>query len=508
MDEPASALDPIATAKIEELIHELEARLHDRHRDPQHAAGGAACPTSPRTSTSGKLIEFGADRAALHQPHATGDRGLHHGAVRLMPQHTDRGVRAAARPAPRSHVLEMGGLVEDQIAQAVRALTERDERARARDHRRSRSHRQPAATSRSTTLSSSCWRCTSRRRDLPSHHDGAQDHDRPRADRRPRRAHRRARARARRRGAVEPKADSMIDLPLMANLARSMAAPSARRVRARGRRPRALDVCALGRRRRQAARASSSASCWRSWWRIRRRSRRTMRLLFVSKNLERVGDHATNIAEMVIFLVEGTRSDPAHGHPAAPALGSRGSSDAPDAADAARPGSTPSRSFHLPIALAMRSAPPWPCTMCFTIARPRPVPPSSRERACRRGRSAPSSRGRSCAGTPTRSPRPRCRPCRRAAPCPWRTHDRHAPPAGVCLMPLSTRLMSTCREAVAVGVRGRHARGRSPRCTRTPFRRAALRGSAARPRRAATAYRRRAERRRARAPGRRARAGR
>jgi phosphate transport system protein len=32
---------------------------------------------------------------------------------------------------------------------------------------------------------------------------------------------------------------------------------------------------------------------------------RAMRLLFVSKNLERIGDHATNIAEMVIFLVRG-----------------------------------------------------------------------------------------------------------------------------------------------------------------------------------------------------------
>jgi phosphate transport system protein len=32
---------------------------------------------------------------------------------------------------------------------------------------------------------------------------------------------------------------------------------------------------------------------------------RAMRLLFVSKALERVGDHATNIAEMVIFLVRG-----------------------------------------------------------------------------------------------------------------------------------------------------------------------------------------------------------
>ena len=32
---------------------------------------------------------------------------------------------------------------------------------------------------------------------------------------------------------------------------------------------------------------------------------RAMRLLFVSKCLERVGDHATNIAEMVIFMVKG-----------------------------------------------------------------------------------------------------------------------------------------------------------------------------------------------------------
>ena len=41
MDEPASALDPIATQRIEELIYELQADLHDRHRHPQHAAGGA-----------------------------------------------------------------------------------------------------------------------------------------------------------------------------------------------------------------------------------------------------------------------------------------------------------------------------------------------------------------------------------------------------------------------------------------------------------------------------------
>ena len=41
LDEPASALDPISTARIEELIDELEGAIHDRDRDPQHAAGRA-----------------------------------------------------------------------------------------------------------------------------------------------------------------------------------------------------------------------------------------------------------------------------------------------------------------------------------------------------------------------------------------------------------------------------------------------------------------------------------
>ena len=40
MDEPCSALDPISTLAIEDLIERAEERVHDRHRHAQHAAGG------------------------------------------------------------------------------------------------------------------------------------------------------------------------------------------------------------------------------------------------------------------------------------------------------------------------------------------------------------------------------------------------------------------------------------------------------------------------------------
>ncbi len=39
MDEPCSALDPVATLRVEDLMRELVNRLHHRDRHPQHAAG-------------------------------------------------------------------------------------------------------------------------------------------------------------------------------------------------------------------------------------------------------------------------------------------------------------------------------------------------------------------------------------------------------------------------------------------------------------------------------------
>ena len=39
MDEPCSALDPVATLQVEELMVGIESAIHDSHRDPQHATG-------------------------------------------------------------------------------------------------------------------------------------------------------------------------------------------------------------------------------------------------------------------------------------------------------------------------------------------------------------------------------------------------------------------------------------------------------------------------------------
>jgi phosphate transport system ATP-binding protein len=40
MDEPCSALDPVATLNVEDLMRQLAAGVHHRHCDAQHAAGG------------------------------------------------------------------------------------------------------------------------------------------------------------------------------------------------------------------------------------------------------------------------------------------------------------------------------------------------------------------------------------------------------------------------------------------------------------------------------------
>ena len=63
MDEPCSALDPIATSRIEDLMLELKRRLLDRDRHAQHAAGGA------RVGHDGGADAGGARRRRHDRPH-------------------------------------------------------------------------------------------------------------------------------------------------------------------------------------------------------------------------------------------------------------------------------------------------------------------------------------------------------------------------------------------------------------------------------------------------------
>ena len=92
MDEPCSALDPIATLRIEELMIELKTRLHHRHRHPQHAAGRPG-ERPHRLLHRGREGDRHAHRAPrrvrhhrghLYQPPGEADRGLHHRPVRLV----------------------------------------------------------------------------------------------------------------------------------------------------------------------------------------------------------------------------------------------------------------------------------------------------------------------------------------------------------------------------------------------------------------------------------------
>ncbi len=102
----------------------------------------------------------------------------------------------------------------------------------------------------------------------------------------------------------EPQLKPYVDLPRMAEIAQSMVKDQPRRLHARRHRARPAasssattrSICSTTR---------STASCSATWPRIRTTIGGATRLLFVSKYLERIADHATNIAEMVVFMVNG-----------------------------------------------------------------------------------------------------------------------------------------------------------------------------------------------------------
>ncbi|HTD25942.1 MAG TPA: phosphate signaling complex protein PhoU [Candidatus Elarobacter sp.] len=214
-----------------------------------------------------------------------------------MPLHTDRAFEEQLGQL-RTAVLEMGGLVEEQIGQAVRALIQRDEAlARAtieRDHTVNRfdveiddlslkllALRQPAA--RDLRLITTALKITT---DLERIGDMA-THIAERAI----------------ELAGELPIKPYIDIPRMADVARDMLRRSLDAF-VREDTELALGVCLaddmIDQLHEQLFRELLSYMVENP-----ATVSRAMRLLFVSKYLERVGDHATNIAEMVIFMVKG-----------------------------------------------------------------------------------------------------------------------------------------------------------------------------------------------------------
>ena len=132
MDEPCSALDPIATAKIEELIHELRGRyaIAIVTHNMQQAAR-----VSQRTAFFhlGELVEYGKTVGDLHQPAPAAHPGLHHRPLRLigagcMQQASGHTLKAFDEDIERLRALisQMGGLAEHAIGEAMRCLVQRD----------------------------------------------------------------------------------------------------------------------------------------------------------------------------------------------------------------------------------------------------------------------------------------------------------------------------------------------------------------------------------------------
>lgn len=214
-----------------------------------------------------------------------------------MRKHTDKTYEEELGQL-RAYVLEMGGLVEEQIAHAIRALIDRDEalarQTIERDHTVNRldveidelcirllALRQPAA--RDLRLITTALKITT---DLERIGDLA--------------AHTAERAlELMQELPIKP----YIDLPRMADLARGMLHQSLDAF-VREDAELALAVCEsddpLDKLHAQLFRELLSYMVEDPTT-----ISRAMRLLFVSKNLERIGDHATNIAEMVIFMVRG-----------------------------------------------------------------------------------------------------------------------------------------------------------------------------------------------------------
>ena len=166
LDEPASALDPISTAAIEDLMHELKRNytlVIVTHNMQQAARVADMTAFFSLEVTDGDrhgiLVEYDETATDLHAPVRQAHRGLRHRPLRMRDQ-LSRGARAAGgrapgRERPRAPVAPRG---------AHRARSRRRRARRGGDPLRRRGRR--LATSRSRTGSRTCSR--RRRRSRPT----------------------------------------------------------------------------------------------------------------------------------------------------------------------------------------------------------------------------------------------------------------------------------------------------------------------------------------------------
>ena len=325
LDEPCSALDPISTAKIEELIDELTERLHDRDRHPQHAAGGARLRLH-RLHVSGR-----ADRVRRHRARSSPRRAI--GARRTTsPAASARGGQLPWNKTMRSRRQDAQMAMTDHTVRAfdVELPSCAHGRGDGRPRREAGGRCARCAAERldraqrTVAIDRSSTRCRRRSRkgvddDRAPPADGerlARDHWRTAGRRRPR-TRRRSRQEYRQAGDGvdgERPARSMLGVKhmgemVLAQLKEVLDAYAHRDLE------RALAVWNGD------EELDASGTCvFRELLTYMMEDPRNItfcaHLLFCSKNIERMGDHATNIAETVDYLVTGSSRQPnGHGPP-------------------------------------------------------------------------------------------------------------------------------------------------------------------------------------------------
>ena len=136
MDEPASALDPIATQRIEELIYELKKASTRSSSSRTTCSRRRASRTTPRSSGSASWSSS-TRRTDLHRAGREADGGLRHRAIRIQamerrPRRTSRRSSTGSRRAcsrwaasPRSASASIQALVERDSALVEEVLGRR-----------------------------------------------------------------------------------------------------------------------------------------------------------------------------------------------------------------------------------------------------------------------------------------------------------------------------------------------------------------------------------------------